>query len=54
MLFFGFFWAFFHSSLSPAIVLGAQWPPLGISYIYPYHYPLFNTFLLIISGFAIT
>lgn len=54
MLFFGFFWAFFHSSLSPAIVLGGQWPPLGISYIYPYHYPLFNTFLLIISGFAIT
>lgn len=28
MLFFGFFWAFFHSSLCPSIVLGAQWPPL--------------------------
>lgn len=54
MLFFGFFWAFFHSSLCPAITIGGQWPPIGISYIYPYHYPLFNTFLLIISGFSIT
>lgn len=29
MLFFGFFWAFFHSSFCPSILLGAQWPPLG-------------------------
>ena len=26
MLFFGFFWAFFHSSLSPSIVFAALWP----------------------------
>jgi cytochrome c oxidase subunit 3 len=54
MLFFGFFWAFFHSSLCPAITIGSQWPPVGVSFIYPYHYPLYNTFLLIVSGFAIT
>jgi len=54
MLFFGFFWAFFHSSICPSILLGSQWPPIGLSYIYPYHYPLFNTALLIISGLAIT
>lgn len=54
MLFFGFFWAFFHSSLCPAITIGSHWPPTGISFIDPYHYPLYNTILLIISGFAIT
>ena len=26
MLFFSFFWAFFHSSLAPAIELGCSWP----------------------------
>lgn len=26
MLFFSFFWAFFHSSLAPAIELGCVWP----------------------------
>jgi len=27
MLFFAFFWAFFHSSLNPTIEIGAVWPP---------------------------
>jgi cytochrome c oxidase subunit 3 len=54
MLFFGFFWAFFHSSSSPAIVLGDTWPPVGITPIPPFEFPLFNTALLIISGFGIT
>jgi len=26
MFFFGFFWAFFHSALSPSIYIGAIWP----------------------------
>jgi cytochrome c oxidase subunit 3 len=30
MLFFGFFWAFFHMSLSPDMNLGLVWPPLAI------------------------
>jgi|TARA_R100001480_G_C4605301_1_gene163813 cytochrome c oxidase subunit 3 len=30
MFFFGLFWAFFHSSLSPNIEIGAVWPPKGI------------------------
>ena len=54
MLFFGFFWAFFHSAISPAIVLNGIWPPAGIKPIFPFHYPLFNTLLLITSGFAVT
>src|SRR5690554_738687 len=27
MFFLGFFWAYFHSSLSPAVELGSIWPP---------------------------
>lgn len=54
MLFFGFFWAFFHSALCPSIELGTKWPPIGINTISVIDYPLFNTLLLIISGFSVT
>lgn len=54
MLFFGFFWAFFHSSLSPDIIFATVWPPVGISTIRVVEFPFFNTLLLIFSGFAIT
>jgi len=54
MLFFGFFWAFFHSALSPAIAVGTVWPPKGISIIETFYVPTINTALLIVSGFTIT
>jgi cytochrome c oxidase subunit 3 len=54
MLFFGFFWAFFHSALCPSIELGAIWPPVGLHVIPVFDFPLFNTFILIISGFSVT
>lgn len=54
MLFFGFFWAFFHSSLSPDIIFATVWPPVGINTIKVFEFPFFNTLLLIFSGFAIT
>jgi cytochrome c oxidase subunit 3 len=54
MLFFGFFWAFFHSSLSPSVEFGNVWPVIGIDPIKTVAFPLFNTALLIISGFAVT
>jgi len=54
MLFFGFFWAFFHSALSPSIELGGVWPPYGLYTIPVYEYPLLNTCLLITSGFSVT
>lgn len=54
MLFFGFFWAFFHSSLSPSIEYATVWPCTGIDPIRAYAFPLFNTMLLIISGFSVT
>jgi cytochrome c oxidase subunit 3 len=54
MLFFGFFWALFHSAICPSILLGSIWPPIGLKVISTWGYPFFNTALLVISGFGVT
>jgi cytochrome c oxidase subunit 3 len=54
MLFFAFFWAFFHSSLNPTMEIGCVWPPKGIEAINPWHVPLLNTFVLVTSGAYVT
>jgi len=54
MLFFAFFWAFFHASLNPVAEIGKVWPPKGINTINPWLIPLLNTTLLLTSGASLT
>lgn len=54
LFFFAFFWAFFHSSLAPAIEIGSIWPPKGISVLNPWEIPFLNTLILLLSGCTVT
>lgn len=54
MLFFSFFWAFFHSSLSPSFAIGCVWPPFGMEVISYKRVPQLNTVILLVSGATLT
>ena len=62
MFFVAWFWAFFDASLYPDELVqvsrlehtGGQWPPNGIEVLDPWHLPLFNTVILLLSGTTVT
>ena len=62
MFFVAWFWAYFDASLFPADthqvvrdqLLGGQWPPKGIETFDPWHLPLMNTLILLLSGTTVT
>nr|QWM97251.1 cytochrome c oxidase subunit III [Aulaconotus atronotatus] len=54
LFFMSFFWAFFHSALTPSIELGMIWPPKGIQTFNPLEIPLLNTLVLVTSGLTVT
>jgi len=54
VFFVSFFWAYFHFALSPAIEIGCLWPPYGIQAFNYLHIPLYNTFVLLLSGVCVT
>ena len=62
MFFVAWFWAFFDASLYPgdaeqvarAAYTGGHWPPKGIEVLDPFHLPLYNTIILLLSGTTVT
>jgi len=51
MFFSAWFWNFFKHALYP---MSGQWPPAGIETFDPWHLPLINTLILLLSGAAVT
>jgi len=58
MFFLAWFWSFFKHAMYPMTegspAIDGVWPPVGIETFDPWHLPLINTLILLLSGAAVT
>ncbi|MEL6678097.1 MAG: cytochrome c oxidase subunit 3 [Pseudomonadota bacterium] len=54
MFFVAWFWSFFKHAMYPMDAIDNTWPPPGIETFDPWHLPLINTLILLLSGCAAT
>ncbi|MEM9049412.1 MAG: cytochrome c oxidase subunit 3 [Pseudomonadota bacterium] len=54
MFFVAWFWSFFKHAMYPMDAIDNTWPPPGIETFDPWHLPLVNTLILLLSGCAAT
>lgn len=62
MFFVAWFWAYFDAAFYPDEIVqearvaftGGMWPPAGVEVFDPWHLPLFNTLVLLLSGTTVT
>ncbi|MAU40767.1 MAG: cytochrome c oxidase subunit 3 [Kordiimonas sp.] len=54
MFFFAWFWSYFNASIFPTEAIGSVWPPEGVATLDPWHLPLINTLILLLSGTTVT
>ncbi len=62
MFFVAWFWAYFEAAFYPDEIAqvgrvaftGGVWPPQGVEVFDPWHLPLFNTLVLLLSGTTVT
>ena len=52
--FLAWFWSFFKHAIFPMEAVGGVWPPVGVETFDPWHLPLINTLILLLSGCAAT